>query len=382
MFRGRGQQVSWEPRDGLQAEVHALVSLYEPRGDFQLLVQDMRPAGRGARHEAFQKLKEKLAAEGLFDESLKRPLPFLPRAIGVVTSPDAAALEDVLTTLARRNPSIPVIVYPAPVQGSEAPRRIARALAIAADRRECDVLVLCRGGGSIEDLWSFNDEALARAIRASPIPVVCGVGHEIDFTIADFAADRRAPTPTAAAELVSPLRGELIARTSSLAQRVRGAAARDLQVRAQTLDYLARRLAHPARRLAEQARLAAALRLRLARAMGQRMEGYAWRAWVLLRRTHAVLPHTAGLEALLRANVERAARAANGMHAARQARVASLEASLEHLSPLRVLERGYSLVRDASGRLVRDARALKSGDPIDLRFARGSAKARVESTGS
>ena len=382
MFRGRGQQLGWEPRDGMRAEVHALVTLYEPRGEFQLVVQSMRPAGRGALYEAFQKLKEKLAAEGLFDEALKRPLPFLPRAIGVVTSRDAAALRDVLTTLERRNPSIPVIIYPAPVQGPDASGRIARALAIAGERAECDVIVLCRGGGSIEDLWSFNEEALARAIRASVIPVVCGIGHETDFTIADFAADRRAPTPTAAAELVSPLRSELIATAGSLARRVHGVASREIQVRAQTVDYLTRRLAHPARRLAEQARLIGALRLRLARAMAQQVEERAWRASVLLHRMHAMLPRTAELQELIRANVERIVAAAHRVHSAREARLAALAANLEHLSPVRVLERGYSLVRDASGRLVRDAATLKSGERIDVRFARGGVKARVESAGS
>jgi exodeoxyribonuclease VII large subunit len=341
----------------------------------------MRPVGRGAHYEAFQKLKEKLAAEGLFDQAKKRSLPFLPRAIGVVTSLDAAALKDVLKTLERRNPSIPVIVYPAPVQGPEAAARLAAALRVAAERGECDVLVLCRGGGSIEDLWPFNEEALARAIRACPIPVVCGVGHEIDFTIADFAADRRAPTPTAAAELVSPPRAELIASTSALARRIHAAARREILLRAQTADYLVRRLAHPAQRLAEQDRLVGSLRLRMARAMAQLIEDGAWRAAVLLRRTQAVQPRTAVLQALVRGSVERTVAAARRMQAAREARLASLACSLEHLSPVRVLERGYSLVRNASGALVRDAGTLKDGERIDVRFARGSVSARVEGGG-
>ncbi|NJN40742.1 MAG: exodeoxyribonuclease VII large subunit [Gammaproteobacteria bacterium] len=190
LFRHRGQNLDWTPREGMQVEVRAVVTLYEPRGDFQLNVEFMRRAGQGALHEAFLRLRDRLGAEGLFAEEIKRPLPASPRAIGVVTSLHAAALRDVLTTLARRNPSIPVIVYPTTVQGEGAAAQIVAALEQAGRRAECDVLILCRGGGSIEDLWSFNDERVARSIRACPIPVVAGVGHETDFTIADFAADR------------------------------------------------------------------------------------------------------------------------------------------------------------------------------------------------
>ncbi|MGH8725805.1 MAG: exodeoxyribonuclease VII large subunit, partial [Burkholderiales bacterium] len=206
MFRSRAAALDWEPRDGMRVEVRALPTLYEPRGRFQLAVEAMRRAGLGPLYERFLRLKERLGAEGLFDERLKRALPGFPRTIGVLTSPAAAALRDVLTTLARRNPAIEVIVYPVPVQGEGAAERIAAMLRRASRRAECDVLLLVRGGGSIEDLWPFNEEAVARAIRASEIPVVVGVGHETDVTIADFAADQRAPTPTAAAELASPAR--------------------------------------------------------------------------------------------------------------------------------------------------------------------------------
>src|SRR5919108_191822 len=211
MFRSRAALLDWEPRDGMQVEVRALPTLYEPRGRFQLTVEGMRRAGLGPLYERFLRLKERLGAEGLFDERLKRELPSFPKAIGIVTSLAAAALRDVLTTLARRNPALEVVVYPVPVQGEGAAERIAAMLARANRRAECDVLLLVRGGGSIEDLWQFNEEAVARAIRASRIPGVVGVGHETDFTIADFAADRRAPTPTAAAELVSPSRLQLAA---------------------------------------------------------------------------------------------------------------------------------------------------------------------------
>ncbi|HEY5019718.1 MAG TPA: exodeoxyribonuclease VII large subunit, partial [Steroidobacteraceae bacterium] len=220
MFKSRAAALDWEPADGLQVEVRALVTLYEPRGRFQLNVEAMRRAGLGPLYERFLKLKDKLGREGLFDPDAKRPIPEHPRQIGIVTSLAAAALRDVLTTLQRRNPSIPVIVYPAPVQGEGAAAKLVQALAAANARAECDVLLLVRGGGSIEDLWQFNEEALARAIRASDIPVVCGVGHETDFTIADFAADARAPTPTAAAELVSPSLEALRARIAETASRI------------------------------------------------------------------------------------------------------------------------------------------------------------------
>src|SRR5918992_4270234 len=242
MFRSRLAALDWEPRNGAQVEVRALVSLYEPRGRFQLTVEAMRQAGLGPLYERFLRLKKKLGDEGLFDPEAKRALPEHPRAIGVLTSLAAAALRDVLTTIARRNPAIPVIVYPVPVQGEAAAARIAAMLRRANIRRECDVLLLVRGGGSLEDLWQFNEEILARAIPASPIPVVVGGGHETDFTIADFAADQRAPTPTAAAELVSPSRLQLTALLADCARRLTREMRRRLDYAAQGLDASARRL--------------------------------------------------------------------------------------------------------------------------------------------
>ena len=209
MFKGRAQYLDFKPENGLKVEVRARVTVYEPRGAYQLAVEQMRHAGLGALFEAFEKLKARLGKEGLFDEARRKPLPAHPRAIAIVSSPAAAALRDILTTLARRAPMVPVILYPTLVQGEGAAAQVARAIATANARRECDVLIVARGGGSLEDLWAFNDEAVARAIAASAIPVVSGVGHETDFTIADFAADLRAPTPTAAAELASPDRDAL-----------------------------------------------------------------------------------------------------------------------------------------------------------------------------
>src|SRR5262252_7400309 len=355
MFRSRFQLLDWVPREGMQVEAQVLVSLYEARGEFQLNVEAMRRAGLGAKFEAFVRLRDRLEREGLFNPAAKRPLPAFPRAIGVVTSREAAALRDVLTTLARRNPSIAVVVYPVPVQGARAAEEIAAALARAGRRRDCEVLLLVRGGGSIEDLWTFNEEAVARAVRACPVPVVTGIGHETDFTIADFAADRRAPTPTAAAELVSPERALLSAAIAALARKIDAAARRELERRMLHVDQLARRLVHPGARLRAQADLLAQLRLRLGsaamRLLADRQPEY----------------FAARLRAAAHAALERSA-----------ARFARLGGSLSHLDPARVLERGYSIVTKADGSVVGDSAALTLGESVALRFARGSAAARIE----
>jgi len=378
LFRHRGQVLDWTPREGMQVEVRAVVTLYEPRGDFQLNVEFMRRAGLGALHEAFLRLKDRLAAEGLFDEAIKRPLPAYPRAIGVVTSLHAAALRDVLTTLARRNPSIPVIVYPTAVQGEGAALEVVAALERAGRRGECDVLILCRGGGSIEDLWSFNDERVARSIRTCPVPVVVGVGHETDFTIADFAADRRAPTPTAAAEFASPSRADLLSGISGLRERLHRRMTRDLETRMQLLDHLTRRLVHPARRLQAQAAVFAQLVARVRQATARAFERERWRLAALVERGHRCIPN---LEPLGQQTVDLARRlqAASAQRVAdREARFRALERSLAALDPRAVLERGYSIVRDREGHAVRDSAAVARGDPLDLTFARGTAQVRVE----
>ena len=335
MFRSRSAALDWEPRDGMQVEVRALPTLYEPRGRFQLNVEGMRRAGLGPLYERFLRLKEKLGAEGLFDAALKRELPAFPRTIGVLTSLGAAALRDVLTTLARRNPAIDVIVYPAPVQGEGAAARIAAMLSRANRRAECEVLLLVRGGGSIEDLWSFNEEAVARAIRASRIPVVVGVGHETDFTIADFAADRRAPTPTAAAELVSPSRAELVGRVANCARCLRRDMERKLRYAAQALDSCARRLVHPAERLRSYQQLMMQLSARLAFAFSHRVH-----------RCHAHL--------------------------------GQLQATLVSLDPAAVLERGYSITYDASGKVLRKASGVRVGERITTTLAKGRMESEVK----
>jgi exodeoxyribonuclease VII large subunit len=338
MFRGRAAALDWAPRDGMRVEARALVTLYEPRGRFQLNVEAMRPAGLGALYEKFLRMKQRLEREGLFEPALKRPIPAHPRAIGVVTSLAAAALRDVLTTLARRNPAIPVIVYPVPVQGEGAAARIARTLATASERAECDVLLLVRGGGSIEDLWPFNEEVLARAIRASRIPVVAGVGHETDTTIADFAADRRAPTPTAAAELASPSRAELEARLLALAARIGRETRRRIEYAMQAVDALARRLVHPAERLRASRQLAGQLAARLAFAARSRLE----RSRYALER---------------------------------------LQAALSGLDPSAVLARGYSITRDGSGRVITDSARVAAGETLATTLSRGWIESEVKRRG-
>ena len=378
MFRNRGQYLDWEPREGLRVEVRALVTLYEARGDFQLNVESMRLAGQGALFEAFLRLRDKLDKEGLFDAAHKKPLPAYPQRIGIVTSLQAAALRDVLTTLARRNPSIPVVVYPAPVQGEGAAQQLAAAIAAAAKRNECDVLILCRGGGSIEDLWAFNDEGLARAIYACPIPVVTGIGHETDFTIAEFVADRRAATPTAAAELASPARAELIAGLQQLRQSLLRQMQLALETRAQRMDLMAARLQSPADRLAASSVRIGAARVRLGAALALCTRNAEWRLSHATRRLAAAMPNLGVLQHRT-AQLETALRRATPRRLAALAEdVARLSLGLAHLDPAAVLDRGYAIARRPDGSVVRSSAVLRPGDPLELSFARGGATVRVE----
>jgi len=380
MFRGRNQFSDFTPANGEHIEIRALPSLYEARGEFQLGAEAIRRAGAGRLYEAFLMLKAKLEAEGLFDPLNKRTLPRFPRCMGIVTSPQAAALHDVLTTLSRRMPGLPVILYPTPVQGAGAAAQIAAAIRTAGARAECDVLLVCRGGGSLEDLWAFNDEAVARAIAASPMPVVSGVGHETDFTLADFAADLRAPTPTAAAELASPLRQELLQQLGHLARQLQHHLARKQQSETQRLDYLSRRLVHPAEQVRRQRlqlnqftqRLHAATRNRLTRE--QLRIAQLIPRWVTPQ--HLIQREQQGLDVLS----ARARRAVQGRFLQRQLHLARLTSSLAHLSPEGVLARGYSIVQLADGSVVQDAAMLTTGDTIDIRLHRGQARATVKST--
>jgi exodeoxyribonuclease VII large subunit len=381
MFRNRNQYLDWEPADGALVEVRALVTLFEARGEFQLNVETMRRAGLGALYEALERLKAKLAQEGLFAPERKRPLPLFPRQVGIVTSPQAAALRDVLATLRRRLPTLPVVIYPTQVQGLEAGQQIAAALRVAGERGECDVLILCRGGGSMEDLWAFNEEVVARAIAACPIPVVSGVGHETDFTIADFVADRRAPTPTAAAELVSPSRVDLLARLESLARRLRRGYERRHEARMQQLDSLARRLIHPGERLQAQSLRLADLKKRLAAAARRRLAQETTRTAYLAERLRRSRPDVEALLEARRRGAERLARAMARRLSYAERELSRLEAHLAHLNPQHVLERGYSIVRTMDGSIVRSATQVVSGDLLELIFARGWARAGVHEKG-
>ena len=360
MYRTRAAALDWEPREGQRVEARALVTLYEPRGRFQLNVESLRLAGVGALYERFLQLKERLEREGLFAAEAKRALPPYPRGIGIVTSLAAAALQDVLTTLARRNPAVPVFVYPVPVQGAAAVERIARMLRVAGERSECDVLLLVRGGGSIEDLWSFNEETVARAIRACALPVVVGVGHETDITIADLAADRRAPTPTAAAELVSVARSELLERLDRLAGRASREARRRLDYAAQALDAMSRRLAHPSERLQASRMLLTQLAARLTQASARRVDALHYRLVELPGKLSARL----------------------AMHlAAHRAELARLRASLTGLNPNAVLARGYSITRDAAGAVITDPARLADGELLRTTLAKGWIESELKRRG-
>ena len=272
MFKGRNSNLDWVPKEGDKVEARCTVTLYEARGDFQLTIEFLQRAGLGVLFEAFEKLKSKLQQEGLFDAAFKKSLPAHPKKIGIVTSPDAAALRDVLTTLKRRMPSIPIVIYPTPVQGKGVAIQIADAIQLANERAECDMLIICRGGGSIEDLWQFNEEIVARAIAECSIPTISGVGHETDFTICDFVADVRAATPTAAAELATPSRENILGALNQLKQQLSRMMQYQLNQRAQALDYLSRRLISPTQQIEQQKSQLAQMTLRLNTAMNQQVK--------------------------------------------------------------------------------------------------------------
>jgi exodeoxyribonuclease VII large subunit len=374
MFRGRAQHAEFTPREGDRIEVRALVTMYEPRGELQLNVEAVRRTGQGRLYEAFLKLKAQLEAEGLFAAERKRPLPAHPRAIGIVTSLQAAALRDVLTTLQRRAPHIPVIIYPAPVQGVGVSTKLAAMVEAANARREVDVLIVCRGGGSIEDLWAFNEEVLARAIAESNVPVVSGVGHETDFTIADFAADVRAPTPTGAAELVSPQRVLLLRDLDHRHATLARGFGRMMERRAQQLDWLARRLVSPAERLARQRTHLQQLSVRLASAGARPARDARARFSLLQMRWQRWRPDLAAHRTAVSALAQRLDSALMRQHERQTARVATLAARLEVLSPQRTLERGYAALLDAqSGRAVRAPSTLKPGRRLTVHLAQGAA---------
>jgi exodeoxyribonuclease VII large subunit len=384
MFRQRNLLARFTAKDGMHVQVRGRISLYEPRGEYQFIVDHIEEAGEGALRRQFEVLKAKLAAEGLFATERKRSLPRLPRRIGVITSPTGAAIRDILHVLQRRFCAIPVLIYPVQVQGTAASVQIARAIHVASIRRECDVLILARGGGSLEDLWPFNEERVARAIVASAIPIVSGIGHEVDFTIADFAADARAPTPSGAAELVAPDCNEWLRNVAGLARRLSSVAQRSLGSHSNRLVWLGRRLEqqHPGLGLRQRAQRLDEIEQRLLRSL---RHGIAQRQALLLHQSSALRQASPALRVqaatgrLIRLHAEASATMRSRLERLNQ-RLAVAGGKLNAVSPLATLERGYAIVTDAAGRVLTDAGALKAGDTVQARLARGQFEARVEQT--
>jgi len=355
IFRARLQIAGFKPAAGDQVEIQARVSLYEPRGDYQLQIEVMRRAGRGALYEQFIALKAKLQSEGLFDTNTKRPILAQPKAIGVITSSQAAALHDVLTALKRRAPHVAVVIYPTVVQGKEAPLAIRRALAQACGRQEVDVLLLVRGGGSLEDLWAFNDESLARDIAASPIPIVVGVGHETDFSIADFVADLRAPTPTAAAELACQPLAVLVAQVEAAGHGLLRAQYRVLEQRALRLDQASRRLVSPSQRLK------------------YRADAMGW----LIKRLKNQAPDIKRLQIRCTQLNLVIKNQAEKILTRKQHRFDVARSKLTSYDPKAVLERGYAIVSTQQGNVVRQADQTQPGQELSILLGRGKLQARV-----
>jgi exodeoxyribonuclease VII large subunit len=384
MFRMQNSLVGFTPRDGAHLLLRGRISVYEARGEYQLIVEHLEEAGVGALKREFERLKTRLAAEGLFAAERKRPLPRFPRRVGVITSPSGAALHDILQILARRFPPAAVLIYPAPVQGAAAVPALVAALANAGARDECDVLILARGGGSLEDLWAFNDERLARAIAASPLPVVSAVGHEIDFTIADFVADVRAPTPSAAAELVVPDRAACLEAVRRVAERLAVSMRRELRAVVTRLEGARRRLslAHPGVHLVQQTQRLDDLTLRLGGATRARVQ----RDGLRLAELHRRLMHRSPdrLLAQQRSRQQdlllRLRHAASGRMTAAAQRLALAQRGLNAVSPLATLGRGFAIVTRADGTLVTEAAGVAPGEAIEARLAHGILVARA--TGS
>jgi exodeoxyribonuclease VII large subunit len=382
MFRQRNMLCTFGVKDGQKVLVRARLGLYEPRGEYQLVIDHMEDAGLGALQRRFEQLSAKLSAEGLFAAERKRAIPKLPKRIGVITSPTGAAIRDILHVLARRFAAIPVLIYPVSVQGAAAAAEVCAALAAAGRRAECDVLILARGGGSLEDLWAFNEEVVARAIIASPIPIVTGIGHEIDFTIADFCADVRAPTPSAAAEIVVPDAGQWLATLRRNGERLQRAWLRSMESRAQRLRWLSGRAARvsPSARLAQQSQRLDELELKLSRCMARslaerrsalaELRSLLWQASPIARLQGAAARHDL-LFARLRAAVL-------GILRRSRERLSPLERTLNAVSPLATLQRGYAIVVGADGHILRDAAEAAPGSIIEARLAQGSVRAKVE----
>lgn len=383
MFRTQQRRLAFKPENGKQVIVKAQVSLYEPRGDYQLIVEHIEEAGDGALRRAFDALKLKLSEQGLFDAAHKQSLPSLPTAIGVITSPSGAAIRDILTVLQRRFAAIPVIVYPVAVQGDNAKHEIARAIATANRHKQCDVIILGRGGGSLEDLWAFNEELVARAIYDSEIPIISGIGHETDFTIADFVADLRAATPSAAAEHASPDQQQWLSRFVYLESRLQQQLQRKLNQKQQTLDWLTQRLQqqHPGQKLARNARRMDELEARLKQAMHTKLrhmtgsvEAKTAKLW---QHNPAVTisSHKQRQEYLSRRLI---AATAHKLEQLKQ-RLLNSSQTLHAVSPLATLNRGYAMVINPStGEIIRSTEQISVGDRVQTRLAHGQFTSQIK----
>lgn len=382
MFRRKNRILDFTPENGMQVMVRAQVGLYESRGEFQLIVETMEEAGDGALRRAFEALKKRLEAEGLFSSKVKRPIPPWPERIGIVTSPTGAAIRDVLTVLKRRFPALEIVIYPCKVQGGEAKLEIVRAIEQANQHQHCDVLILTRGGGSLEDLWPFNEEIVARAIRASDIPVVTGIGHEIDFTIADFSADLRAPTPSAAAEAVSPDVMALWQRLSTLDARLQNWMGHQLKQAQRQFLWLEQRLMrlHPARLLAEKMQRLDDLEARMKRAQAAVIQSQCQRLGTRMARLNRHHPSTrldqataSVIQWTSRLNQAIAHRIETG-----KMRLAEMGRTLEAVSPLATLDRGYAIVTNQKKKVITQSHQVQSGDEIGIRLAQGRLKCEVK----
>jgi len=381
LFRGSRRGMSIDPRDGMLALVRARVTLYEARGDFQLIVETLEAAGEGALRRAFELLKQRLEKEGLFATTRKKSLPRLPRRIGVITSPSGAVFHDIVRTLARRFPAIDVLLYPVPVQGDGAADEIARTIRLAGFRRECDALIVARGGGSLEDLWAFNEEVVARAIFECSLPVVSAVGHETDFTIADFVADVRAPTPTAAAELLSPDQNEWLARIDQISRRLNQRIRDRIRSEQQTLDYLTARLIRPDQQLSAIRQRMVATHRHLGHAISKLLQRLHARFQINQTRLTASNPMAQLHTQKMALDHRRTQLLVQWHHYAQRVseRVARGARMLDTLSPLSTLARGYAIVRTTDATIVRSIAHVSTGDPLNIRLSDGTLDCRVES---
>lgn len=382
MFKNRNQFLRFRPKNGSHVRVKGRISLYAPRGEYQFIIEQMEDAGVGALQKAFEQLKAKLHAEGLFDPDRKRPLPLLPKCIGLVTSPTGAAVHDILTVLQRRFPLIDVVIYPSVVQGAEAPAQLISAIKTANARHECDVLIVGRGGGSLEDLWAFNDETLARCIAASQLPVVSAVGHQVDFTIADFVADARAPTPSAAAEMLSPDQSEWQQLLEQQERKLASAIKRTLREASQQLQQWQARVKHPGKRLEEQNQKLDELSVRLQNAIQRQLCQQHDQIDNIQKRLGNQSPHhlIARLQTLLTHSEQqlRLQMQATLLHHRNQ--FATCTAKLDTLSPLATLARGYSIAKAPDGTVLLNYQQVTPGQTLTTQLAEGTLLSTVIAT--